>query len=431
MSHHRNSYRKTILFASIVASVALLFATALLVWSGWSIVSLLSLPCFAVAAFAGGVAAGGFIGMRRDELESRGQPYHSSQRREQRAGALSHLRRRLLTLMPGSPARLRLRPGEWVRVRPYAEIARTLDADGRLDGLPFMPEMLPYCGQRFQVFRRVEKIHDYFSPAGSHLRRMQDAVLLDELRCDGGRHGGCQAACQIIWKEAWLVPDGVAPVGALPAEPVSTLRLDAQTQAGMEEDQPRYVCQMTQLPHCTTPLGWSDPRHYWRDLWSGNVRLPLFLTAVALKLFNTVQKKTGGPVAPRRQAADGKPPASEPLDLRPGELVRVRSKREIEQTLNAGSKNKGLWFDIEMHRFCGGEFRVASCVRNIVDEGSGRMLSLRNPCIILEGVSATGEYLGLCPQNELIYWREVWLERVNAAPAPSPDSKARVLASSP
>ena len=65
-----------------------------------------------------------------------------------------------------------------------------------------------------------------------------------------------------------------------------------------------------------------------------------------------------------------------------------------------------------MHRFCGGELRVAAVVRNIVDEASGKMLTMNNSCIILEGVAATGEYLGLCPQNELIYWREAWLERL-------------------
>jgi len=44
------------------------------------------------------------------------------------------------------------------------------------------------------------------------------------------------------------------------------------------------------------------------------------------------------------------------------------------------------------------------------------MLMMNNPCIVLEGVAATGEYLGLCPQNELIYWREVWLERLASLP---------------
>jgi hypothetical protein len=36
--------------------------------------------------------------------------------------------------------------GQLVEVRSSAEIAATLDANGKLDGVPFMPEMARYCG---------------------------------------------------------------------------------------------------------------------------------------------------------------------------------------------------------------------------------------------------------------------------------------------
>src|SRR5438094_248118 len=42
---------------------------------------------------------------------------------------------------------LNLRAGEIVEIRSKEEILATLDEKGRLDGLPFMPEMLKYCGQ--------------------------------------------------------------------------------------------------------------------------------------------------------------------------------------------------------------------------------------------------------------------------------------------
>ena len=41
---------------------------------------------------------------------------------------------------------LDLSPGDLVRVRSAAEIFRTLDAEGSFDNLPFMPEMVQYCG---------------------------------------------------------------------------------------------------------------------------------------------------------------------------------------------------------------------------------------------------------------------------------------------
>ena len=95
-----------------------------------------------------------------------------------------------------------LRPGDIVELRPAAEILATLDESGALDNMPFMPEMLQYAGRRFTVSRRVEKICDTIAATGS--RRVHDTVYLEDLRCDGSGHGGCQAGCRIYWKEAWL-----------------------------------------------------------------------------------------------------------------------------------------------------------------------------------------------------------------------------------
>ncbi len=411
MSNNRNSYQRTTVAASTFCVLAILTGIAAFAVP-WLVTILFFAFCLAAAAIAGLVALGGIIGLSRDAMELRGQPYYSKRPRECAAGAFVHLRRKLLSLLPGSPARLRLWPGEWVKVRPFAEIAATLDDEGRLDGLPFMPEMIGHCGKRLRVFRRVEKIHHYYGATAPHLRRLQDAVLLDELRCDGAGHGGCQAGCQLIWKEAWLVPSDSAEADLPAPEAADALWLNSYTKARSADGEERYACQMTELPAATTRMSWRDPRHYWRELRSGNVRLGPFIVAVALALFNTVQRKLRGAEAPYREPTDRKTSPKEVLDLQPGEIVRVKTRRQIEETLNHVSKNRGLWFDREMHRFCGGEFRVASVVRTIVDEASGKMLSMGSACIVLAGVAATGEYLGLCPQNELIFWHEIWLERV-------------------
>jgi hypothetical protein len=243
---------------------------------------------------------------------------------------------------------------------------------------------------------------------------LRDAVTLDELRCSGEAHGGCQAGCQFIWKEAWLEPVN-RPGADAPPSTIRASGLDEPTCRTSQEGDVRYSCQITELPKAARLMWWNDPRHYLRDLWSGNVRFSPFVKAVALALFNLVQMKTRGPTAPYREARDCQTNKLPALDLQPGEVVRVKSKQEIERTLT-NSRNRGLWFDVEMHRYCGGEFRVARRVQTIIGEESGRLLTLKNPCIVLEGVTATGEYLGLCPQNELIFWREVWLERLGKAP---------------
>ena len=85
-----------------------------------------------------------------------------------------------------------LRPGDVVEVKSPSEIFATLDGDA-IDHMPFMAEMLAHAGRRYTVSRRVDNICDTVTSTGS--RRMESTVYLDDLRCDGSAHGGCQAAC--------------------------------------------------------------------------------------------------------------------------------------------------------------------------------------------------------------------------------------------
>src|SRR5262245_339295 len=93
-------------------------------------------------------------------------------------------------------ARLGLRAGDWVEVRSKDEILRTLDVRGRLDEMPFMPEMFAYCGRRFRVVSSAHKTCDTISGTGG--RRLPNAVHLDDVRCGGQAHDGCEAKCLIF-----------------------------------------------------------------------------------------------------------------------------------------------------------------------------------------------------------------------------------------
>src|SRR5215510_14329984 len=145
----------------------------------------------------------------------------------------------------------RLRAGDWVEVRSAAEILATLDDRQCLDGLPFMPEMLQYCGKRFRVYKSAHKTCDTVE-RWFVMRRMTGAVHLEGLRCDGGAHDGCQAGYLLFFKEAWLKPveSGTASVSASSAP--SRVRLEALHRAtrtemngtGVSE---QYRCQATDL----------------------------------------------------------------------------------------------------------------------------------------------------------------------------------------
>lgn len=333
-----------------------------------------------------------------------------------------------------SPVRiaLGLRAGDWVEVRSATEILATLDERGCLDALPFMPEMLKYCGKRFQVFKSAHKACDTIKDHNS--RRMTNAVHLEGLRCDGEAHGGCQARCLLFWKEAWLkrvsVPalksDPESLKGDLHSAAVtvksSSFDLEALARATRRlalaggEAEERYTCQATMLREATRSLRWWDPWHYVKDLTSRNVRLVDLVRYLIIAGFNAVMRLhwRGRPYPYIRGRAGAKTPTEE-LNLQPGELVQVRSKDEIMRTINEHNRNRGLSFDAEMVPYCGRTFRVLSRVEKIINENTGKMMRLHSDCIILEGVICSGCLSTnrlFCPRSIYPYWREIWLKRV-------------------
>jgi hypothetical protein len=68
-------------------------------------------------------------------------------------------------------------------VKCHEDILATLDQDGMLDRLPFMPEMLQYCGREFTVFKRADKTCDTIEKSGS--RRMMRVVHLETAAVTG------------------------------------------------------------------------------------------------------------------------------------------------------------------------------------------------------------------------------------------------------
>jgi len=96
---------------------------------------------------------------------------------------------------------LNLEPGEIVEVKSEEEIGKTLDTRGSHKGLLFLPEMREYCGKRFRVFKRLERM---MIESTGEVRRVKNTVLLEGLVCDGSRHHGCDRSCFFFWREIWL-----------------------------------------------------------------------------------------------------------------------------------------------------------------------------------------------------------------------------------
>jgi len=343
--------------------------------------------------------------------------------------------------------------GDWVQVRSREEILATLDQHGRLEGMPFMPEMLAYCGRTLRVFKRAHKTCDTIHQSGA--RKLERTVHLQDSRCDGSAHGGCEAACLLFWNEAWLkpvaAPDGLTQPPPMEPEPrtdtggCSLQQLTAATQQGDDAGKgPRYVCQGTDYLAATRRLSPYDPRQYVEDYRSRNVDLAtmfhgaLYLVGhFAMRAGRFVGKRIGlgetlakpvmacydglqqvlpnGVPFPRRTGLipNGQPTPQIGIgDLRPGSRVRVKSYPEILSMLDSNNKTRGLYFDAEHVPYCGKEFRVRSLVNQIVDERTGYMLRFKTPSIILDSVYCQGVYSNnrmFCPRAVYPYWRSAWL----------------------
>jgi hypothetical protein len=315
-----------------------------------------------------------------------------------------------------------LRRGDLVEVRSPPEILLTLDERGALDELPFMPEMVAFCGRRFVVDRRAERVCDTVHYSGS--RRPAHTVLLAELRCDGSAHGGCQAECRLLWKEAWL--RRVEPESPASPEPAARelealrertarhVKVATSTDAGASEC---WRCQATELPAASAHLKLWDPRSYVREYTTGNVPLGRFLRVSARASVQEPMRKLGLMPEVHLPGTASGPVAAPPLDLQPGELVQVKTKEEIAATLTPEGRHRGMWFDREMLPFCGRTFRVRQRIHRFIDERAGRMVEFKkSDCVTLEGVVCSGD-LSLrrwfCPREIYSFWRECWLRRVD------------------
>jgi hypothetical protein len=335
----------------------------------------------------------------------------------------------------------------WVRTKD--EILRTLDKSGQLDGLPFMPEMFAFCGKSFRVYKRAHKTCD--PPNGLAGRRMIETVHLEDVRCTGDDHGGCQARCLMFWKDAWLTKDDptihVDPAklhfagggngngqskGCTEKEVVAGTR---SCSGETDPSGPTYVCQSTCVEQASQPIPSWDLRQYVEDYTSGNVGLieigvvgfifvysRLASSAIGLGsafrwVYDTVQRFRGGTLYPWRVGSipTGTKTPSAKMNLKSGELVRIREYKDILTTLDERNFNRGMVFDAEMVPYCGGTYRVLDRVSKIINEKTGKIQHMKNDCIMLDEVickACYSKYRRFCPRAIYAYWREIWLEPV-------------------
>jgi hypothetical protein len=315
------------------------------------------------------------------------------------------------------------RTGDKVRVRSREEILATLDKDGSIDALPFMPEMLEFADKEFTVSARADKTCDTLFWTGN--RRMEKTVHLVGARCSGTAHGGCEAYCMLFFREEWL--EWADRPGLPIAEPAQTggdtteEDLHTATRQSGEPDAP-YRCQATEHFNASSPIPPHNYYQYVHDVRIKNVSAWVAFTGLSVFAFNKYQRLSKKFLSPRLQISAGaeypfvKPTGTgeriAPVPLQPGDLVEVRSKEEIMATLGPDQRNNKMWFDAEMLPYIGQRARVVRKVTKILNENTGRMIKLAD-CYILENMICLGLYHRFCQRAITPYWRSSWLRKID------------------
>jgi hypothetical protein len=301
---------------------------------------------------------------------------------------------------------VRFRPGDIVEVKAAEEILQTLDADGALDQLPFMPEMIPHCGKRFQISRRVLNTCVSGPDAGMRMFTKDDVVLLDGLRCSGADHDDCQKGCVIFWREAWLRKvENSAQLNVVDSKSSDRLRARLKTLVRPNV----YFCQASELLNVSKPLSRAERiANCFGEVRAGNCSPFEMARRIGIWLLWKMRRVILGTYA----RGNKKPTPTESLNLRPGERVEVKSLDSIIETLNQTAHNRGLLFFPNMRLLCGLEQSVERRLDKIIVDGTGEMRQLHNT-VYLEGSHCGCSYIafGGCTRCEFAYWREIWLRR--------------------
>jgi hypothetical protein len=312
------------------------------------------------------------------------------------------------------------RAGDLVAVRAPHAILKTLDANGTLDNLPFMPEMLEFCGRRFRVLNRVVQSTIDGAFLGHHAEsfvrefKNNDVVILQGVRCSGAGHDGCQRGCAIFWKDSWLEKvdnsdhDCAPQKDSLNVEPDELCILKTKTASG------KYFCQSSEFLKATLNLSSGQRiRKCFSAVAAGNISVWGMLKRILEWMWWRAYTRVIGQHV--RGTVEKTP--TESLGLKSGDLVEIKSLPEIVATLNKDGRNRGLHFSADQRPFCGGQFRVRSRADNFIAEGTGEMKHFRNT-VMLEDVLCDSACFafGGCYRADLLYWREIWLRRVEAQP---------------
>lgn len=156
---------------------------------------------------------------------------------------------------------------------------------------------------------------------------MRTTVFLQDLRCDGEFHDGCQRNCLLFWTEAWLQPaehDAQSPPTA-PAQVREVMRAAQQLPTRRGD---RYTYQSTELYDATHDLSRWNIAPWLKEIARGELTIRAFVQIVT----ETLAHRLFGWRHP--DALVGTAERKGDLKLEAGSWVDVKASKETEAELD-------------------------------------------------------------------------------------------------
>jgi len=100
------------------------------------------------------------------------------------------------------------------------------------------------------------------------------------------------------------------------------------------------------------------------------------------------------------------------ISLRAGDTVRVRSREEIEATLDRWKELKGCAFLENMWQYCGTTQQVLQLMERFLDERDYKVKKAKGIVLLKDVICVGTPVFGRCDRCCHLFWRIEWLEKI-------------------
>ena len=100
------------------------------------------------------------------------------------------------------------------------------------------------------------------------------------------------------------------------------------------------------------------------------------------------------------------------VSLQAGDWVRVRSREEIEATLDRWKELKGCAFLEYMWQYCGTTQQVLQPMERFLDERDYKVKKVKGLVLLKEVICRGTPVFGRCDRCCHLFWRVEWLEKI-------------------